>query len=113
MSDLKPCPFCGSSEIDPEGWTGITAKFVGTSGPECTGCGATSPTVEEWNTRAPSDARAAALDLSEVERLAHAYGETEHERASFSVRIAAKIALMTAIRALIGQPGDAGKGEPT
>lgn len=51
MSDkqeLKPCPFCGSTDIDPEFWLNGEGK----SGPGCMECGATGPSIEVWNTRA-------------------------------------------------------------
>lgn len=44
--DLKPCPFCGSHSIDPEGWVSTERK-----GPACDDCGASADTVEIWNTR--------------------------------------------------------------
>jgi len=43
---LEPCPFCGSKDIDPEGWASTDKK-----GPACDGCGALAETVEIWNTR--------------------------------------------------------------
>jgi hypothetical protein len=43
---LLPCPFCGSANIDPEGWASQIAK-----GPACDDCGATAETVDVWNTR--------------------------------------------------------------
>lgn len=51
---LKPCPFCGSPNIDPKGW-GSTQ----TSGPACDDCGASAGSsfkseeenVEAWNRR--------------------------------------------------------------
>lgn len=60
---LKPCPFCRSSDIDPEGATGIKPEyrnrgatwdsvkpFMVEHSPACTECGAT--TDGDWNTRA-------------------------------------------------------------
>lgn len=47
MSELKPCPFCGSENIDVNGWAGNG----GSSGPACDDCGCTAETVAEWNTR--------------------------------------------------------------
>jgi hypothetical protein len=52
---LLPCPFCGSSDIDPEEWMSSTQNGDGTetikSGPGCGECGATADSVERWNTR--------------------------------------------------------------
>jgi len=45
--EMKNCPFCGSSEIDPEGWM----NGAGEKGPECGGCGATARSVAIWNER--------------------------------------------------------------
>lgn len=45
---LKPCPFCGSPKIDPEGWL----RGDGVSGPACDDCGASAESVARWNKRA-------------------------------------------------------------
>lgn len=53
-AELKPCPFCGSKEIDPRGWASTDS-----AGPACDDCGAATgdvgDTLEEnirlWNTR--------------------------------------------------------------
>lgn len=58
---LKPCPFCGSKNIDPHGWASEYA-----SGPACDDCGASAGSVSgsdedniaAWNTRAPLDKEA-------------------------------------------------------
>lgn len=51
----RPCPFCGSEKIDPQGWTTLP-EYSGTAneryGPCCDDCGATAETIQEWNTRA-------------------------------------------------------------
>lgn len=44
--DLLPCPFCGSQDIDNEGWASLED-----SGPACNECGATAPNSSLWNTR--------------------------------------------------------------
>jgi hypothetical protein len=44
---MLPCPFCGSTNIDPEGWVSTERK-----GPACDDCAACADTVEIWNTRA-------------------------------------------------------------
>lgn len=46
MIDLLLCPFCGSSNIDPQGWASTER-----SGPACDDCGASADTVELWNNR--------------------------------------------------------------
>lgn len=48
---LKPCPFCGSPNVDPEGWAALDAQNVQTSGPACDDCGASAQSVERWNAR--------------------------------------------------------------
>lgn len=55
MSEIKPaaCPFCGDEEVDPMGWM----DGRGSSGPQCTQCGATAESVEAWNRRAPQPAK--------------------------------------------------------
>src|SRR5690554_95679 len=45
--NLKPCPFCGSSDIDRHGWY----DGQGLQGPECMGCGATARGADAWNRR--------------------------------------------------------------
>jgi hypothetical protein len=52
MSDNKKCPFC-NGEVDPDGWLGNEGK---TRGPECSDCGATAASIDDWNTRAPQAA---------------------------------------------------------
>lgn len=58
--DIKPCPFCDSKSIDPEGWASTDRK-----GPACDDCGATADTVSLWNTR-PEDDRLRSM-LANVE----------------------------------------------
>lgn len=77
MTDLKHCPFCGSINIDPEGWTSL-AEFEGTkdyrSGPACDDCGASAQSIDEWNKRTIHvDEGAAAKALRLVMRW---YGES-------------------------------------
>lgn len=43
---LLPCPFCGGRCI-PDGWQ----TQSGASGPACDNCGATTWSVDTWNTR--------------------------------------------------------------
>lgn len=45
--ELKPCPFCGA-ECDETGWL----DGNGNRGPECSDCGATAMSKENWNRRA-------------------------------------------------------------
>lgn len=61
MTVLIPCPFCGSKNIDPEGWSGTATAADPArgplisqmqSGPACDDCGATAESIEKWNTRA-------------------------------------------------------------
>jgi hypothetical protein len=48
-----PCPFCGG-KCDPTGWMGCGEPGTPMrQGPECEGCGATTETLEVWNTRTP------------------------------------------------------------
>lgn len=53
---LKPCPFCGCSKVDPEGWASKTR-----SGPACEECSATADSAEAWNRRAALTAEPKAL----------------------------------------------------
>jgi len=45
--DLKRCLFCGSKNVDADGWK----TRGGTTGPQCIDCGATAESVEQWNDR--------------------------------------------------------------
>ena len=51
---LLPCPFCGSSNVDPKGWATLP-QYANTpeerSGPACDDCGASARTIKIWNTR--------------------------------------------------------------
>lgn len=55
---MKPCPFCGSGNIDPTGWQSIDAK-----GPACDDCGASAgqislshdDNIAAWNHRTASE----------------------------------------------------------
>jgi len=78
--ELKPCPFCGSDNIDPEGvasfkpeyrtsdmnWEEDASKGTIQHRPACADCGAT--TEENWNTRA---------DQEQIEGLGEALGELD------------------------------------
>ena len=54
--ELLPCPFCGSSEVNPEGWYSMTTRVFGPDcvvlGPACDECGSIARTIAAWNTRA-------------------------------------------------------------
>lgn len=47
MSELLPCPFCGSADIEDR----CTLTNTGLIGPKCRKCGATTPTADAWNRR--------------------------------------------------------------
>ena len=57
MNALRPCPFCGGIDIDPEFF-----HCDGLDGPGCNDCGATAPNLERWNARPAENALAAALN---------------------------------------------------
>lgn len=66
--ELLPCPFCGGTAIDPEGWS----TTDGIKGPSCDDCGAsvgdlthsTEVNIAMWNQRAaPSPAATGVEDL--------------------------------------------------
>jgi hypothetical protein len=43
---LLPCPFCGSTSIDPAGWASLDDH-----GPACDDCSGSAQTVALWNGR--------------------------------------------------------------
>jgi hypothetical protein len=55
---LLPCPFCGSNNVDPEGW-GSTDR----AGPACDDCAGTADTVELWNTRPLEQKKSIEVDI--------------------------------------------------
>ena len=67
---LKPCPFCGSINIEPKGWKSFTA-----SGPACDDCGASAGSVSDnhadnvaaWNTRIAATSAAEGDAMRETE----------------------------------------------
>ena len=44
---LKRCLFCGSDDVDSEGWK----TQAGEVGPQCASCGATAESAEQWDDR--------------------------------------------------------------
>lgn len=55
MSDLKPCPCCGSEHVETcrEFWGGAApAGSEFSDEVMCDDCGLTAPSIEAWNTRA-------------------------------------------------------------
>lgn len=58
---LLPCPFCGSKNIDPEGWVSTDRK-----GPACDDCSGSADTVELWNSRPLASAPAPASGVDAV-----------------------------------------------
>ena len=50
---LKPCPFCGSDDVDPTFWL-AEKDGVESSGPGCMNCGATAESIGGWNMRSAS-----------------------------------------------------------
>ena len=71
--ELKPCPMCGSSDIEPSGDNGYGAFWVC-----CNGCGLATSEVgpanqeqanERWNRRAQPAADALTAQAAEIEAL--------------------------------------------
>lgn len=90
--ELKPCPFCGSSLIDPKGWASLDQ-----SGPACDMCGATAENTEVWNKRALDPSGVVAEIAAERKRQVEDEGWTpehddEHESGEMA-RAAAAYAL--------------------
>jgi len=59
---LLPCPFCGSANIDPEGWVSTERK-----GPACDDCAGCADTVELWNSRPLSQAGAGGVVVKQLD----------------------------------------------
>lgn len=73
MSELKPCAFCGSSNLHETG-NGIGNEFI-----ECSDCGASGPASDHsadaadyWNRRAQPEANADAKDAERYRWLTYA-----------------------------------------
>jgi hypothetical protein len=94
---LKPCPFCGASEVDPEGWLSQTTDGLTKLGPECLSCGATAVDIAAWNRRA-----AVSLDEASVGRLLKIANDVESLADGEQIHPAIKLAdrLRSAIAAL-------------
>lgn len=75
--NLKPCPFCGSKNIDAQGWASTDS-----AGPACDDCGASSGTVgntlqeniDWWNHRAAPVGFGSLSPVDHVRYWAEAYG---------------------------------------
>jgi Lar family restriction alleviation protein len=96
--EMKACPFCGSANIDPEGWASTETR-----GPACDDCGASAGSahrslaenIAAWNTRTSSTAtikRVKQLEDLVHESLFHlrvdARAEAYHNRAAEALGIA-------------------------
>jgi len=55
MSDLKPCPFCGSSNTTLDYYEISCPQELGTI-VVCNDCGASAKSIVDWNTRPIEDA---------------------------------------------------------
>ena len=72
MSELKPCPFCGSSSPALDYYEISCPQELGTI-VVCNDCGASATSIVGWNTRPNEDALTAALREAneDAARLAH------------------------------------------
>lgn len=50
---LLPCPFCGGTNTDPEGWMQTDINGGVSQGPTCEDCDAAAASVAAWNRRTP------------------------------------------------------------
>ncbi|MHC9085388.1 Lar family restriction alleviation protein [Luteimonas sp. RIT-PG2_3] len=68
MTELKPCPFCGSTSIDEKGWASSNS-----AGPACDDCGASAGNatgtlegnIAAWNRRA--ERAAGGVDVTDAD----------------------------------------------
>lgn len=66
---LKPCPFCGSTNVDPEGWSGLNVDdHTPRKGPACDDCNASADSVDQWNTRPHEAELQNQLEVANVNR---------------------------------------------
>ena len=73
-SKLLPCPFCGSTNIDPEGWASPDR-----SGPACDDCSGSADTVELWNSRPQAAGAAQAYLVDDLLHIALREGKATKE----------------------------------
>ena len=66
MSDLKPCPFCGSSNTTLDYYEISCPQELGTI-VVCNDCGASAKSIVDWNTRPIEDALNARIAELEAE----------------------------------------------
>lgn len=75
---LLPCPFCGSTDVDPEGWMSINKDGTQKkTGPACDECGGSTESIERWNTRPCRTAQG--LDPATIEACAKVCEDLRHE----------------------------------
>ena len=66
MSELKPCPFCGSSNTTLDYYEISCPQELGTI-VVCNDCGASAKSIDDWNTRPIEDALNARIAELEAE----------------------------------------------
>jgi len=88
MTKLLPCPFCGSTNIDPEGWASTER-----AGPACDDCAGTADTVELWNKRPGVDA-----ERERCAKIAISFGEFPGGRLVKDLRVMCGGAIADKIR---------------
>lgn len=97
--ELLPCPFCGSDEIDRDGWASESEV-----GPACGHCGASAVNYEYWNTRTALP-RPGGLDREQVARIIRGTAD-EYIRLG-----AGEPCIQHAVSAILALPNAGGAGD--
>ncbi len=119
MDKLKPCPFCGSPDVDAEGWwKWWNGEWI--TGPACNACGGAAGSISQspadnraaWNTRTDS---ALAERVRVLEEALRTIIQHEDDSTTDCIRMTGytppELPWIQQARALLAQPAQSGDTE--